>query len=316
LFVCRLQHQRHDLDSPSAHARVADAPDPGCRRRGRRRVTRSRPRRRIVQLERTRGLLLGLVLDRHCDDGVIQTARKRHGYRPSTTSMPERSNSTLARESRPTCSVNNALSRATSCDTLANRVVTRRGEVRLEMTVHQSRRKFWKLRTWRDEPSALALEQPLPVQRVTDRRRDLHYSRIEPFYPNRVLDRSIADADRQLVADQSPAAPRQDGWAAGQTREVLLALAGGESPDAAAVRVDAPSDLGAARADRLTGGGCHCVRLGEGRTQGGRGVREMSSGTRRRTDAGPPGGRHHGAITATENVDRSAGSLAYHAADQ
>jgi hypothetical protein len=25
---------------------------------------------------------------------------------------------------------------------------------------------------------------------------------------------------------------------------------------------------------------------------------------------------HHGAITATENVDRSAGSLAYHAADQ
>ena len=90
------------------------------------------------------------------------------------------------------------------------------------------------------------------------------------------------------------AAPRQDRRTAGQTCEVLLAPAGGESPDAAAVRVDAPADLGAARADRLTGGGCHRVRLGEERTQGGRGVREMSSGTRLRTDSGPPKGRHHG----------------------
>ena len=60
-----------------------------------------------------------------------------------------------------------------------------------------------------------------------------------------------AEVDREVVADQSPAAPRQDGRTAGQTREVLLAPAGGESPDAAAVRVDAPA-LGAARADRLT----------------------------------------------------------------
>ena len=44
------------------------------------------------------------------------------------------------------------------------------------------------------------------------------------------------DADRHLVADQPPAAPRQNGWAASQTREVLLAPAGGESPDTAAVR--------------------------------------------------------------------------------
>jgi hypothetical protein len=36
----------------------------------------------------------------------------------------------------------------------------------------------------------------------------------------------------------------------------------------------------------------------------------------RRTDADPPKGRHHGAITATENLDPSAGPLAYHAADQ
>ena len=59
---------------------------------------------------------------------------------------------------------------------------------------------------------------------------------------------------------------------------------------------------GVARADRLTGGGCHGVRLDEERTQGGRGLREMSSGTRRRTDSSPLNGRHHGAITAAENV--------------
>src|ERR1019366_3747618 len=38
-----------------------------------------------------------------------------------------------------------------------------------------------------------------------------------------------ADADRHLVADQSPAAPRQDGWAAGQARPVLLWLLLAES---------------------------------------------------------------------------------------
>src|ERR1035437_1239222 len=62
-------------------------------------------------------------------------------------------------------------------------------------------------------------------------------------------------ADRHLVAHQSPAAPGQDGWAAGQTRPVLLAPAGGEPHDPAAVWVDAPADLGAARADRLTDDG-------------------------------------------------------------
>jgi hypothetical protein len=51
------------------------------------------------------------------------------------------------------------------------------------------------------------------------------------------------------------------------------------------------------------------LRPGEEKTQGARSVREMSSGPRRRTDAGPPKGRHHGAIAATENDDRSAGSL-------
>ena len=54
---------------------------------------------------------------------------------------------------------------------------------------------------------------------------------------------------------QSPAAPRQDGWAAGETRSLLLAPAGGEPSDAAAVRGDAPADLGAARTGRLTADG-------------------------------------------------------------
>jgi len=62
-----------------------------------------------------------------------------------------------------------------------------------------------------------------------------------------------ATAHRELVAHQSPAAPRQDGWTPRTTRAVLLlALPGGESPDQALVRVDAPADLGTARADGLT----------------------------------------------------------------
>ena len=40
-----------------------------------------------------------------------------------------------------------------------------------------------------------------------------------------------AEADRHQVADQSPAAPRQDGRALGETRVVLQAVAGGEPPD-------------------------------------------------------------------------------------
>jgi len=57
-------------------------------------------------------------------------------------------------------------------------------------------------------------------------------------------------ADRHLVADQSPAAPRQDRWVAGDARPVLLAAAGGTPSDAPAVRGDAPADLGPAGPDR------------------------------------------------------------------
>ena len=56
------------------------------------------------------------------------------------------------------------------------------------------------------------------------------------------MDSVPADADRHVVADQPPAAPRQ-------ARPVLLAPAGRERPDPTAVWVDAPVDLDAARAD-------------------------------------------------------------------
>src|SRR5450759_1298364 len=72
-----------------------------------------------------------------------------------------------------------------------------------------------------------------------------------------------ADADRHVVADQPPATPRQDGWALGETRAVLLALSGREPSDPTPVRVDAPADLGLTGADRLTGSG----RCGAGLTQ-------------------------------------------------
>src|SRR5258708_309356 len=59
-----------------------------------------------------------------------------------------------------------------------------------------------------------------------------------------------ANADRYVVAHQSPAAPRQDGRTAGHARPLLLAPAGREPPDAP-VRRDAPADLGAPGANRL-----------------------------------------------------------------
>jgi hypothetical protein len=111
----------------------------------------------------------------------------------------------------------------------------------------------------------------------------------EPLAPTRAT-----KTNRQLVADQAAAAPRQDGWAAGQTLTVLLAPAGREPPDAAAVRVDAPADRGAARADRLTGHGRSrpsrrregatwetCRRTAGGGEFGGRNSRRRGGLTRR-----------------------------------
>ena len=51
------------------------------------------------------------------------------------------------------------------------------------------------------------------------------------------------------------AAPRQDRWAASETCPLLLAPAGREPSDPPPVWVDAPADLGAASAERLTDNG-------------------------------------------------------------
>src|SRR6266851_2778320 len=53
------------------------------------------------------------------------------------------------------------------------------------------------------------------------------------------------------AAERARLQPREP-LAAGQARPLLLAVAGGESPDQARIRVDAPADLGTARADGLT----------------------------------------------------------------
>jgi len=47
-----------------------------------------------------------------------------------------------------------------------------------------------------------------------------------------------AEADRQLVVDESAAAADEDGWPARETRPILLADAGGKAPHATTVRGD------------------------------------------------------------------------------
>ena len=54
----------------------------------------------------------------------------------------------------------------------------------------------------------------------------LAYTLRQPLAPT-----GAPDADRHVVADQPPAAPRQDGWAARETCPLLLAPAGREPPD-------------------------------------------------------------------------------------
>ena len=62
--------------------------------------------------------------------------------------------------------------------------------------------------------------------------------------PARIDTWSLTSLQQRLV---------KTGWAAGQARPVLLVDVGRESSDAAAVRVDAPADLGVTGPDRLTG---------------------------------------------------------------
>ena len=100
---------------------------------------------------------------------------------------------------------------------------------------------------WIKEEASGALDAPVvssvPGERGPAATERARVQPREPLVPTRAT-----KTNRQLVTNQPAAAPRQDGWAAGETRSVLLAPAGREPPDSVAVRVDAPADRGAARA--------------------------------------------------------------------
>jgi Transposase DDE domain group 1 len=64
----------------------------------------------------------------------------------------------------------------------------------------------------------------------------------------------LAEADRQLVADELTAAVGQDRRSSNQARPILLAAAGGESSDAAVVWKHGAQDRGAAGAHRISCG--------------------------------------------------------------
>ena len=92
-----------------------------------------------------------------------------------------------------------------------------------------------------------AAELPsVPVQRgaaVAER------DRLQPGEP--VAAAGAAEEDRELVADQLAAAAGEDGRPAGQARPVLLAAAGREPSDAAAVREHGAADRCAGGGDRV-----------------------------------------------------------------
>ena len=60
-----------------------------------------------------------------------------------------------------------------------------------------------------------------------------------------------AGRDRRLVADQRAAEAGENGWATGKACPVLLADAGGRTPDARAFRSDAAADRDAAASVKL-----------------------------------------------------------------
>jgi hypothetical protein len=83
-----------------------------------------------------------------------------------------------------------------------------------------------------------------------------------------------AEEDRQLVADQFAATVCEDRRQADQARAVLLAAAGGELSDAAAVRGDSPKDCRLAGGDGVDGGG-GCSEMKRPGSEGRRGVHGM-----------------------------------------
>ena len=78
------------------------------------------------------------------------------------------------------------------------------------------------------------------------------HSRSQPGQPLEAA--GTAGRDRRLVADQPAAEAGKDRWAIGEARAVLLADAGGRTPDARAVR-SAAADRDVAASGKLTAGG-------------------------------------------------------------
>jgi len=60
-----------------------------------------------------------------------------------------------------------------------------------------------------------------------------------------------AEENRELVADELAAAAGENGWTTDQARPILLAVAGGESPHAAAVWGHAAKDCGVTITSRI-----------------------------------------------------------------
>ena len=79
------------------------------------------------------------------------------------------------------------------------------------------------------------------------------HSCLQPWEP--LAATGSAGRDRGLVADQRAAEAGENGWATGIACKVLLADAGGRTPDARAVRSDAAADRDAAASGKLTAGG-------------------------------------------------------------
>ena len=75
--------------------------------------------------------------------------------------------------------------------------------------------------------------------------------RLQPWQP--VAATGAAQGDRQLVADQSSAAARENRWALDKARPLLLAAPGGESSDTAALWRHAGQDRGATVPRRIGG---------------------------------------------------------------
>src|ERR1019366_69665 len=121
------------------------------------------------------------------------------------------------------------------------------------------------------QPERGALLQQAGDSRTVDQRRQASRKDDSPFLSSVPLEPSaagtepaglqpgesvaaagIAQANRELVADQLAAAAGEDGRTAGEACPLLLAIVGGRTSDAAAVRGDAGADRQAVASDGIT----------------------------------------------------------------